>query len=100
METNWNSHGVLAKSLVESWPLELAVGAKEGSVASDGQYLYIHGPFGLLKVGSGYGNTKKVGLSGLWKQEAGKVLFTADSLGSSSSIFIISLSRLSIAQDM
>ena len=62
METNWNSHGVLAKGMVESWTLKPA---SEGGVAMacDGQYLYIHGPFGLCKVGSGYGNTKKVGLS-------------------------------------
>ena len=60
METNWNSHGVLAKSLVESWTLKPA-GEGGVAMASDGQYLYVHGPFGLCKVGSGYGNTKKVG---------------------------------------
>lgn len=64
METNWNAQGVLSKSLVEQWPLSVtrAEGEAEvaSSVASDGQYLYLHGSFGLVKVGSGYGNTKKV----------------------------------------
>ena len=77
MEANWLEKGVPAKSLVEGWtinlPLEEGKGEEGGgggggergermggAVASDGQYLYVHGPFGLAKVGSGYGNTKKV----------------------------------------
>ncbi len=64
VETNWNRQGVLSKSLVEQWPLTVVSG--EGganvasSMASDGQYLYLHGSFGLMKIGSGYGNTTKV----------------------------------------
>ena len=57
--------GVPSASLVENWPLPLPVGCSINdkspvSVAGDGRYLYFHGPFGLLKVGSGYANTKKV----------------------------------------
>ena len=46
---------------MEKWPL--TVGDGEGlasSIASDGSFLYIHGKFGLLKLGTGYGNTTKV----------------------------------------
>ena len=68
METDWSSQGVPIKSLVEQWSISLPSDSATSSmetntkaaVASDGQYLYVHGPFGLLKVGSGYGNTKKV----------------------------------------
>ena len=67
VETNWNSQGVPAKSRVEVWPLDHPVSREEGegrkgstALASDGQFLYFHGPFGLLKAGSGYGNTKRV----------------------------------------
>lgn len=71
VETNWNCQGVPAKSIVELWPLNHPTGGEGGegrreegtraaALASDGQYLYLHGSFGLLKVGSGYGNTKKV----------------------------------------
>ena len=65
VETDWSSQGVPAKSLVEQWPISLPDGSSvspEGgaAIASDGQYLYVHGPFGLLKVGTGYSNTKKV----------------------------------------
>ena len=59
MENNWNSQGILRKSLVEQWPLEMD-GSEVAALASDGQYLYVHGGFGLIRVGSGYGNTKKV----------------------------------------
>ena len=64
-ETDWYEKGVPCEAFVESWKLELE-GGKEGggvvgSVASDGQYLYAHGSFGLAKIGSGYGNTEKVG---------------------------------------
>ena len=68
METDWSSQGVPAKSLVEQWSISLPDGSavspdkadEVAAIASDGQYLYVHGPFGLLKVGSGYSNTKKV----------------------------------------
>ncbi len=66
VEINWNVQGVLSKSLVERWPLDVASGetkAAPSALASDGQYLYLHGSFGLVKVGSGYGNTKKVSAS-------------------------------------
>ena len=53
------------KSLVEQWSISLpsdsvTPSSTKAAIASDGQYLYVHGPFGLLKVGSGYSNTKKV----------------------------------------
>ena len=68
METDWSSQGVPVKSLVEQWSISLTSDSATSStetngraaIASDGQYLYVHGAFGLLKVGSGYGNTKKV----------------------------------------
>ncbi len=64
-------HGITASTQVESWPLPLpkGCGITENSfvsVAGDGSYLYFHGPFGLLKVGSGYANTKKVKLLLYW----------------------------------
>ena len=69
METDWSSQGVPDKSLVEQWSISLPCDSSvpsakdnKAAIASDGQYLYVHGPFGLLKVGSGYGNTKKVGV--------------------------------------
>ena len=68
METDWSSQGVPVKSLVEQWSISLpgdsaimpSTEANKAAIASDGQYLYVHGAFSLLKVGSGYGNTKKV----------------------------------------
>ena len=67
---DWFEKGVPSKSLVESWKLNLSSveGAMDDdggatAVASDGRYLYVHGSFGLAKVGSGYGNTQKVWLS-------------------------------------
>ena len=65
MDTDWSTQGVTSSSLIESWPLPLPGGHEitektSVSMAGDGQYLYFHGPFGLLKVGSGYANTKKV----------------------------------------
>ncbi len=66
MDSDWCSQGITSSSLVETWFLPIPEGCDltEGnaiSVAGDGSYLYFHGPFGLLKVGSGYANTKKVG---------------------------------------
>ena len=67
VETNWNNQGVPAKSRVEVWSLNHPISSEEEegrrgatALASDGQFLYFHGPFGLLKAGSGYGNTKRV----------------------------------------
>ena len=88
VETNWNNQGVPAKSRVEVWPLNHPISSEEAegrrgatALASDGQFLYFHGPFGLLKAGSGYGNTKRVrpstcgvfsALHGfLWRREGG-----------------------------
>lgn len=68
---DWFEKGVPIKSFVEEWtvniPSEGAPKEEEGrrssaAVASDGRFLYIHGSFGLAKVGSGYGNTQKVGI--------------------------------------
>ena len=69
VDTDWYEKGVPSKSLVEEWrlnlPSEESVERESGdgggmAVASDGRFLYIHGPFGIAKVGSGYGNTQKV----------------------------------------
>lgn len=67
VEANWYDTGVPSKSLVEEWHLNIPPeeGVEGGggggtAVASDGHFLYVHGPFGLAKVGSGYGNTQKV----------------------------------------
>ncbi len=65
VSSDWCTQGVTSSSIVESWPLPIPkdCGITENSfvsVAGDGLYLYFHGPFGLLKVGSGYANTKKV----------------------------------------
>ena len=66
---DWFEKGVPAKSFVEEWTLNLPSegGRKEegegrggAAVACDGRFLYVHGSFGLAKVGSGYGNTQKV----------------------------------------
>lgn len=69
---DWFEKGVPTKSFVEEWtPSQLGSNedGREGgggggsggpAVVSNGQYLYIHGSFGLAKVGSGYGNTQKV----------------------------------------
>lgn len=65
-ETDWFEQGVPAKSLVDQWPLAPSLvhavdrHSPAGSIASDSRYVYIHGGFGLMKLGSGYGNTIKV----------------------------------------
>ena len=61
---DWFEKGVPAKSLIEEWKINLPDGVVEGergaAIACDGRFLYVHGPFGIAKVGSGYGNTQKV----------------------------------------
>ena len=59
---NWNEHGVQANSMVDSWNIEGLSLPTDGqsAIASDGQWLYVHCAAGLLKLGSGYGGTKKV----------------------------------------
>ena len=65
-ETDWIHHGVTNKSLVDSWPLASSFvqaidrDSPAAAIATDSKFLYIHGSFGLLKIGSGYGSTKKV----------------------------------------
>ena len=62
-ESDWIQKGVLKKSLTDSWALGQPVAVGDGpdaSIATDSSYLYVHGPFGLLKVGLGYGSTVKV----------------------------------------
>ena len=64
-DTDWFEQGVASKSLVDKWPLPLAKPSHSpspliGSITSDARHLYVHGQFGLMKVGSGYGNTIKV----------------------------------------
>ena len=70
VEADWYEKGIPSKWLVESWSLNFSLREeKQGmagkdcgtAVASDGKYLYVHGPFGLAKVGSGFSNTEKVG---------------------------------------
>ena len=68
VDIEWPEQGVPSKSLVERWPLhfvgedketpEEKVESESAAIASDGKFLYVHGPFGLVKAGSGYGNTK------------------------------------------
>lgn len=61
-EVDWLLKGVPSNSLVDTWPpLAADQSGPAGSITSDGQFLYLHGPFGLQKVGSGFGNTVKVG---------------------------------------
>ena len=70
VEMDWNAQGIPSKSQLESWPLSLPASSSESSSSSsstsvpcltgDGHYLYLHGHFGLLKVGTGYGRTIKV----------------------------------------
>ena len=59
---NWSEHGVQASSMVDSWKIEDLVLPSDGrsAIASDGQWLYVHCAAGLLKLGSGYGGTRKV----------------------------------------
>ena len=67
---DWFEKGVPAKSFVEEWTISVPLeeggereeeGGRGGAaVACDGRFLYIHGSFGLAKVGSGYGNTQRV----------------------------------------
>ena len=62
-EADWIQKGVLEKSLIDSWPLGQPVANDDGpaaAIATDSSYLYVHGPFGLMKVGLGYGSTVKV----------------------------------------
>ncbi|CAI8051400.1 E3 ubiquitin-protein ligase MYCBP2 [Geodia barretti] len=66
---DWFEKGVPAKSFVEEWTISVPLeeggereeeGGRGGAaVACDGRFLYIHGSFGLAKVGSGYGNTQR-----------------------------------------
>lgn len=64
VEANWTTQGVPSKSQIESWPLPLPVDSESGPVVpcltGDGQYLYVHGTFGLMKVGTGHRNTVRV----------------------------------------
>ena len=59
---NWSEHGVQASSMVDSWKIEDLILPSDGqsAIASDGQWLYVHCAAGLLKLGSGYGGTRKV----------------------------------------
>lgn len=67
---DWLSHGVKDSArtdriAISGLPLAPASSASKpapaASIASDGQYVYIHQPaVGLCKVGSGYGGTIKV----------------------------------------
>ncbi len=67
VDSNWTNQGVPSKSLMETWSLssEVAVltasGSIQPSITGDGSCLYLHGSFGLLKIGSGYGNKERVG---------------------------------------
>ena len=48
--------------MVDSWKIDdlLLPIDSHSAIASDGQWLYIHCAAGLLKLGSGYGGTRKV----------------------------------------
>ena len=66
VEVDWTTQGVPSKSCMETWPLSLEAEGVEKtstvtpSLTGDSQYLYTHGSFGLVKLGTGYGNTIKV----------------------------------------
>lgn len=74
VESDWTNQGVPARSMIESWPLQLNSDPKntsnDGSVrpciTGDGRYLYLHGSCGLLKIGTGYGNTERVRYFNNW----------------------------------
>ena len=62
------SHGVPASCLLDSFPVlwrerEAGPGVREPglvhSIASDGEFLYLHSDLGLFKLGSGYSGTMK-----------------------------------------
>ena len=61
---NWSEHGVQASSMVDSWKIDdlILPSDSQSAIASDGQWLYVHCAAGLLKLGSGYGGTRKVWL--------------------------------------
>ena len=48
--------------MVDSWKIEDLILPSDGqsAIASDGQWLYVHCAASLLKLGSGYGGTRKV----------------------------------------
>jgi len=66
VESDWLNQGVPSKSVMETWSLASEVpimSASDGiqpSITGDGNYLYLHGSFGMLKIGSGYGNKERV----------------------------------------
>ena len=66
VESDWTNQGVPSKSLIETWSLASEVpimstsGSVQHSITGDGNYLFLHGSFGLLKIGSGYGNKERV----------------------------------------
>ena len=66
VESNWANQGVPSKSLMETWSLSSDIpsvggsGCVQPSIAGDGSHLYLQGSCGLLKIGSGYGNTERV----------------------------------------
>ena len=70
VETDWLTQGIPSKSKIESWPLPLPSGDRPDSdpvvpcLTGDGKYLYVHGAFGLMKVGTGYKNTIRVSYLG------------------------------------
>ena len=66
-DADWYKRGVPRRSVTDQWIVDAALKSASstssgpiGSVASDGRFLYLHGSFGLLKIGSGYGTTVKV----------------------------------------
>ena len=69
---DWFEKGVPSKSLVEEWKLSLPPAAKEGvaggvgeasgaAVASDGRYLYLHGPLVWPKLAVATETLKRYG---------------------------------------
>ncbi|XP_011407139.1 PREDICTED: E3 ubiquitin-protein ligase MYCBP2-like, partial [Amphimedon queenslandica] len=88
-DTDWFDQGIQTKSLVDKWPLpgldhKPPSSSLVGSIATDSKYLYVHGSFGLMKIGSGYGNTIKGRLSEsvseFHNDEAGRLLFASGKL--------------------
>uniref|UniRef100_A0A1B6EGK8 PHR domain-containing protein n=1 Tax=Clastoptera arizonana TaxID=38151 RepID=A0A1B6EGK8_9HEMI len=60
---DWISLGVPKSSRLSSFKMNFSLGVNKvdnhKSMASDGQYLYLHSTRGLFKIGSGFGNTVK-----------------------------------------
>jgi E3 ubiquitin-protein ligase MYCBP2 len=89
-EADWLGQGVPAKSIIDQWTLSESLteaidrSSSASSITSNGCFLFVHGAFGLLKVGSGYGNTVKGHVyqrnNDFFNNTAGKLMYASNSL--------------------